>query len=68
MVFDGANDPALADVGANIVKIRCRPGQAARGMNNPDGVGQVGVELRIFRVHANAAECFMPGAGSFPVR
>ena len=58
MVFDGANDPALAKVGANIVKIRCRPGQAARGMNQLYRISQVGVELRMFRVHANCRRMF----------
>ena len=59
MVSDGANDAAFSQISPKFIQVRCRPGQAARGVNNPDGVGQVRVDLRMLRFHSNAAESVM---------
>jgi hypothetical protein len=46
MVPDGADDAVVAQVLANIGKIRCRPGKAADRMNGFDCLGQIRIGLK----------------------
>ena len=43
MVPDGADDAMVAQVLADIGKIRCRPGKAARGVHHLHGVREIGI-------------------------
>jgi hypothetical protein len=45
MVPDGADDAMVAQVLANIGKIRCRPGKAARGVHHLHGVREIEISM-----------------------
>jgi hypothetical protein len=47
VVAGRANQTAPAEVSPKVVKVRCRPREAARGVNNLDRVGQVGIAISI---------------------
>ena len=56
MIAEGANDPAVAEVGANIVEVRRRPRKATGGMNQLHRVMQIGIgrDSFVFRVVVHA--------------
>ena len=52
MVSDGANDAMPSQIGTNIVEVRRWPSKATRGMNELYRIGQINIDVSVFRFHA----------------
>ena len=52
MVSHGASDATPSQIGANIVEIRRWPGKATRRMNELYRIGQIDIDMSVFRFHA----------------
>lgn len=53
MIPDSANNALLTQIRADVIKIRCATCKAARRMNQPDRIGQIGIEMQTDRIPAS---------------